>query len=385
MKTSTILNVALAIVVVILLAKIAFFSNSNASQEDAAMENIMTRTSIRAYQEQPVEDEKIEKMLRAAMAAPTAGNKQPWTFVVIKDKNILKKISANFRTMRMAEKAPLAVVVCGDMNKTFPGDGLDYWVEDVSAATENLLLAAHSMGLGTVWCGIYPMQERVAFLKKLLQLPNDIVPMNVVPIGYPAEEPEPKDKWKPGNIHYDTWLNQAPATTTTEKKQMTWRKINPSELRENPFTLFKDAAALSVGTQDKMNSMTIGWGGLGILWGKDVAMVYVEQTRFTHSFMEEGEYFTITAFTKDYKNVLKYLGTVSGRDEDKIKGSGLTVKFMESGCPAFEEGRLILECKKVYGAPFNREGFGEFAKERYKDRPLHSIYTGEIVSAWIKE
>jgi nitroreductase len=134
------------------------------------------------------------------MASPTAGNKQPWKFVVIKDKNTLKTISEHFHTMTMAEHAPMAIVVCGDMNLTFPDDGRDYWVEDTSAATENLLLAAHSMGLGAVWCGIYPMQERVEYLSELLKLPENIVPLNVIPVGYPAENPAPKDKWKPENV-----------------------------------------------------------------------------------------------------------------------------------------------------------------------------------------
>lgn len=204
MSLSNILNVLLAIALVILIVKIAFFSPSGTD----AMDNIMTRTSIRAYQDKPVEDEKVEQMLRAAMAAPSAGNKQPWKFVVVTDKNTLSTISANMKTMRMAEKAPLAIVVCGDLDNTFPEDGRDYWVEDTSAATENLLLAAHSMGLGAVWCGIYPMRERVAFLQDLLQLPKNIVPLNVIPIGYPAEDPAPKDKWKPENIHYNTYGHQ---------------------------------------------------------------------------------------------------------------------------------------------------------------------------------
>ncbi len=216
MKTATI--VILAAALVILCIKAAFFSSkeipdaSSADAAEAVVENIMTRTSVRAYQEKAVEEEKVETLLRAAMAAPTAGNKQPWTFVVITNKDILHAISTNLHTMRMAEKAPLAIVVCGDMEKTFPEDGLDYWVEDTSAATENLLLAAHGLGLGAVWCGIYPMKERVAFLKELLQLPENMVPLNVVPIGYPAESPDPKDKWKPENIHYETWTGELPET-----------------------------------------------------------------------------------------------------------------------------------------------------------------------------
>lgn len=401
MNTSNILNVLLAVALVLLSIKIAFFTTPQnsaitATSSDSAsvvINNIMSRTSIRAYQDKPVEDEKIEKLLQAAMAAPTAGNKQPWKFVVVKDKAILSNISARLNTMKMAEKAPLAVIVCGDINNTFPEDGRDYWVEDTSAATENLLLAAHGLGLGAVWCGIYPMKERVKFLQQLLHLPENIVPLNVIPIGYPAEDPAPKNKWKPENIHYDTWGHTANGRNDNAVNQsgsgakQAWKKIAPQQLRENPFSFFSNALALSVGNKDKMNAMTIGWGGLGILWGKDrpVITVYVEKRRYTHSFMEENEYFTVTAFSKDYDGALKYLGTVSGRDEDKMKGSGLTTKFTDLGNPAFEEGRLILECKKIYGAPFNPEGFGELAKKEYSNRPLHSVYIGEIVNAWIKE
>lgn len=212
MNTSNLLNVLLAIALVILSLKIAFFTSEMKSSDkgDTAsasdfLDLIMTRTSIRSYQDKPVEEAKIEQILRAAMAAPSAGNKQPWKFIVVRDRNLLSQISANLHTIRMAEKAPMAIVVCGDLNNTFPEDGRDYWVEDTSAASENILLAAHSLGLGAVWCGIYPMRERGAFMQKLLRLPENIVPLNVVPIGYPAEDPLPKDKWKPENIHYDGW------------------------------------------------------------------------------------------------------------------------------------------------------------------------------------
>lgn len=173
--------------------------------QNAVIENIMTRTSIRDFKDTPIEDSKIETLLRAAMAAPTAGNKQPWRFIVINDRYTLNAISDNFHSMSMAKKAPLAIVVCGDLNATFPGDGADYWIQDASAATENLLLAAHSMGLGAVWCGIYPQMQRVEKLKEMLVLPDDIVPLNVIPIGYPAQDPKPKDKWKPGNVHFESW------------------------------------------------------------------------------------------------------------------------------------------------------------------------------------
>jgi nitroreductase len=214
MNKAYLLNVLLAIALVVLSIKVIFFSDKSAkdndsiSSESAVLDNIMTRTSIRAYKNRPIEDEKVDKLLRAAMAAPTAGNKQPWKFVIIKDKNTLEAISEHFHTMTTVKYAPMAIVVCGDMNLTFPEDGCDYWVEDASAATENMLLAAHGMGLGAVWCGIYPMQKRVKWLKELLKMPENIVPLNVVPIGYPAEDPAPKDKWKPENVHYELWANE---------------------------------------------------------------------------------------------------------------------------------------------------------------------------------
>lgn len=208
MKTSQILNILLAVALVILSIKIVIDSKDKADKvvpEEGAIETIMTRTSIRDFQNKPVEEEKVETMLRAAMAAPTAVNKQPWRFIVIKEKKTLKAISENFNSMKMAERAPLAIVVCGDLKATLEGEGADYWVQDASAATENLLLAAHSLGLGAVWCGIYPIKQRVGQLKEMLDIPDDIIPLNVIPIGYPAENPEPKDKWNPSKIHYEKW------------------------------------------------------------------------------------------------------------------------------------------------------------------------------------
>lgn len=209
------LNLLLAVALVILSIKITFLDKDGKTETTAeteavnasgsVIENIMTRTSIRAYQDMDVSEETVDTLLRAAMAAPSAGNKQPWHFVVIRDKAKLNTISENLNTMKMAKDAPLAIVVCGDLTKTFPDEGVGYWVQDASAATENLLLAAHCMGLGAVWCGIYPLSERVAFLKNLLKLPENIVPLNVIPIGYPAESPEPKDKWNEDNVHYETW------------------------------------------------------------------------------------------------------------------------------------------------------------------------------------
>lgn len=179
----------------------------NMAKQDTndAIENIMTRTSVRVYTNEAINDQQIETMLKAAMAAPTAVNKQPWAFVVIKSKETLKAISDSIPSMAMAKTAPLVIVVCGDMTKALDGEGHDYWVQDVSAATENLLLAANAQGLGAVWCGVYPVSSRVAFISDLLGLPDNIVPLAVVPVGHPASTPAPKDKWDPAKIHNEKW------------------------------------------------------------------------------------------------------------------------------------------------------------------------------------
>jgi len=175
---------------------------NTADNGQAAIENIMTRTSIRKYKDQPVEQEKIDIMLKAAMAAPTALNLQPWHFIVIDDKNTLKLLSG-----QQPNNAPLMIAVCGDTNKTTMPDGKgklpDFWVQDVSAATENLLLAAHAQGLGAVWTGVYPVMERVAEVANVLNCPENIIPLAVVRIGYPDESPKPKDKFKQENISYN--------------------------------------------------------------------------------------------------------------------------------------------------------------------------------------
>ena len=171
--------------------------------QKAAIENIMTRTSIRKFKQQAVEAEKVETMLRAAMAAPTAVNKQPWHFVVVTDKQVLSELAGQGGRGNMLRNAPLAIVVCGDMSKAMQGKGQEYWIQDTSAATENLLLAAHALGLGAVWTGAYPMDDRYTHIQKVLGMPETVVPLNICIIGYPDEQPTPKDKWKPENVSYN--------------------------------------------------------------------------------------------------------------------------------------------------------------------------------------
>ncbi|MDE6753702.1 MAG: nitroreductase family protein [Muribaculaceae bacterium] len=179
--------------------------------KNTTFDDIMSRTSVRAYSDKDVTAEQVDTLLKAAMAAPTAGNKQPWRFVVIRNKEVLTFISEEFGSMKMMKEAKVAIVVCGDVTATFPGEGQDYWIEDTSAATENLLLAAHSIGLGAVWCGIYPMKDRVKIFSEMLHLPKEILPLGCIAIGYPEGETIPKDKWKPENVHYESW-DSVPAT-----------------------------------------------------------------------------------------------------------------------------------------------------------------------------
>lgn len=191
-------------------------STNNQTQMKTTIDDIMTRTSVRSYSDKEIGEEQVDTLLRAAMAAPTAGNKQPWRFVVINDKAILGTISERFNTMTMAKEASIAVVMCGDTTATFPGDGRDYWVQDVSAASENLLLAAHAMGLGAVWCGIYPIPERVEQFSTMLKLPSEIIPMACICVGYPDGQTVPKDKWKPDYIHYNVWNSSSSGSAAKE-------------------------------------------------------------------------------------------------------------------------------------------------------------------------
>lgn len=207
MKNSTYLIILLALGLVLVSYKwlTAAPEPKNETTMNATIEDIMTRTSVRSYTSEPVTDEQLDTLLRAAMAAPTAGNKQPWRMVVVNDRAELDTIASTFPTMRMAAHAPLAVIMCGVPSETFDGEGVDYWKQDVSAASENLLLAAHAIGLGAVWCGIYPITDRVEKFSKLLNLPDTIVPMACVCIGHPDGQSKPKDKWKPERVQYNTW------------------------------------------------------------------------------------------------------------------------------------------------------------------------------------
>ena len=166
------------------------------------MKNILNRKSIRRYTNRPVEDELIKQLLRAAMAAPSAVNEQSWEFVVVKDKKILNSITEIHPYAQMLKEASVAIIVCGDENKeVFKG----FWVEDCSAAAENILIAAEPLGLGAVWVGVYPIEERVKALQNILLLPENIKPLCIVPVGYPGEEKQPVNRYDEEKIHINKW------------------------------------------------------------------------------------------------------------------------------------------------------------------------------------
>lgn len=178
------------------------------SSANPALECILTRTSVRQYApDRTISRDTVETLLRAAMSAPTAVNKQPWAFIAIDSREDLDSLAAVLPYARMLTKAPLAIVTCGDMSKVIDSETPEqgFWIQDVSAATENLLLAAHALGLGAVWTGVYPDSGRVKAVQQRLGLPDTIIPLAVVPIGYPTGPQTPKDKWNPDNIRFNRW------------------------------------------------------------------------------------------------------------------------------------------------------------------------------------
>ena len=165
---------------------------------------IFDRRSIRRYTDKPIENEKIDLLLKAAMYAPSAMNKQPWHFIVIEDKKMMLKITEIHQHASMLKGASHAILICGD-EKLQHDDG--FWIVDCGAATENLLLAAHSMGLGACWIGIEPREARKVAVANLFDLPSHVKPFALVSLGYPAEEKRRPDRFHPEKIHLNLWGN----------------------------------------------------------------------------------------------------------------------------------------------------------------------------------
>jgi len=167
-----------------------------------AMEAILTRRSVRKYNKKPLSDQVIEELLEAAMSAPSAGNQQPWHFIVIDDPEILAKVPTFHNHAKMLSDASVAILVCGDLDLE-KHKGM--WTHDCSAATQNILLAVRAKELGAVWLGIYPREERIKGMKELTNLPENIMPFSLISIGDPAEKQEKVDRNNTSRIHHNKW------------------------------------------------------------------------------------------------------------------------------------------------------------------------------------
>ena len=192
------------------LAAVCACSNTPAPEvENTTLQTIMNRKSVRSYTDQKLTDAQIETLLKAAMAAPSGINLQPWRFIVVTDQAVKDALQGERRGPRaMYSDCAALFVVCGETTMT-NREGVQVpngnWTADCAAATENLLLAAEAIGLGAVWTACYPYEERISRAVEVLGIPEGITPFCLVPVGYPDGDDAPKDKWKPENIHYNRW------------------------------------------------------------------------------------------------------------------------------------------------------------------------------------
>jgi nitroreductase len=180
------------------------------------MEAILTRRSIRKYKDKPVNDELVVQLLQAAMAAPSAANEQPWQFIVIRDHRILDQVPTFHAHSHMVKQAAVAILVCEDPSlEVYSGRG----PLDCANATENMLLAAHALGLGAVWVGIYPVEERINGMRKLLGIPSQVIPLALVSIGYPDEKLPVESRFKPERVHYERWMGRKSEAAAPRKER----------------------------------------------------------------------------------------------------------------------------------------------------------------------
>lgn len=166
------------------------------------LDAIRTRRSIRKFTPDPVSSSQIRTLLEAAMMAPSAGNAQPWQFIVVEDRNTLAQIPEIHPYAAMSREAAVGILVCGDLSREkYPG----FWVQDCAAAVQNILLAAHGLGLGAVWTGIYPDEGRMARFRERFSLPPNIIPLAFIPLGHPAQNLSVADRFDPTRVHHNTW------------------------------------------------------------------------------------------------------------------------------------------------------------------------------------
>jgi nitroreductase len=165
---------------------------------------IFSRRSVRSYTERPVEQQTVRDLLEAAMAAPSACCKDPWEFIVVRSAETRSAIADALPNGKMLGRAPVGIVVCGDLERAHSGE-LSYMLQDCAAAIENLLLAAQALGLGACWLGVHPRTERVEHIRKIFSLPETIVPISAIALGWPADSPAPRTRYNDALVHNDVW------------------------------------------------------------------------------------------------------------------------------------------------------------------------------------
>jgi len=164
------------------------------------IQTIFSRRSIRKYTEEAVSEDVVKILLEAAMAAPSASNRKPWHFIVITERKTLDRLANAHSYAKMLHESPLCISVCGDESVS-----QRFWEQDCSAATQNILLAAAALGLGSVWCGVYPSEDRVRVISEILGLEGSFKPLNLIAIGYPAEEKKPRTQYDESRVHRERW------------------------------------------------------------------------------------------------------------------------------------------------------------------------------------
>lgn len=173
--------------------------------DNPALSSILSRTSIRQYSDLPIPPAQKQAILAAAMSAPSGVNAQPWEFILIDDPQILAQLADALPYAKMAAKAPMAIITCGNSKKFLPGQDSTLWQQDLAAASENILLAAHALGLGAVWTCLFPHTDRIEAARKILNIPANIIPFNLIPIGHPLATHAPINKWHPERIHHNAY------------------------------------------------------------------------------------------------------------------------------------------------------------------------------------
>lgn len=180
-------------------------NHSDIIEDNQAYQNILERTSVRRYDSRQVSDQLKNALLHAAMSAPSGVNRQPWEFFVVDNPDLLRRLADALPYAKMAAKAPMAIVVCGNPDRFLDGDDSTLWEQDLSAASENILLAAQALGLGAVWTCLYPHPDRMQSVSKILDIPGGIIPFNLIPVGYPLVNQKPMNKWTPDRVHHNKW------------------------------------------------------------------------------------------------------------------------------------------------------------------------------------